>query len=448
MHPLKTIFRFAGFPVQLIIFILRSVAKIAPMNHTKNNASQNPWSDESAHWTQRTLHHLSALTQIGPRPATQNGERRAALYARERLQNAGIERVREELLLSGRHTYRPYSLALGAALLANLSGAGEKPARVRSLLATVGSAAAIIGFAREANLQPNWTRRVLPQGDSQNIVAIVPARGRATRRVVIHGHLDSHRTPIFYSHPLWLRAFSTIIGCTFASLCIDALRHAASTCSGKKASAKLSLVTQTLQTIACLLTLQAETTPHTIGANDNASGAATVLSLGERLALQPLENTEVWIVGNGCEEVGCYGIAALLRRHPIELREAYFLNFDMLGIGTPSVIAREGLLLKQDADAHLLALAHQVGEEFPDLWSGAHDSDAYTDSGLTTRQGFAALTIDAQLPKEHPSAAQMGHWHQPSDRLENIEFACLARAQEFGWQLLQRIDRESQRATS
>lgn len=420
------------------------------MNDTTHHTPDPlPWSEDSAHWTQRTLHHLTAFTHIGPRPACQNGERRAALYARDVLKNIGIERVREELFLSGRDTYRPYTLALGMALLANFIGASsEKSSRPRSLLATAGSVAAIIGFAREANLAPNWTRRALPQGDSQNIVAVIPARGRATRRVVVHGHLDSHRTPIFYSHPLWLRAFSTIIGITFASLICDALRHAASTCSGKSSNFKLALVTQTLQTISCLLTLQAETTPHTIGANDNASGAATVLSLGERLHENPLHNTEVWIVTNGCEEVGCYGIAALLRRHPIELKNAYFLNFDMVGIGTPSVIAREGLLSKKDADAHLLALAHQVGAEFPDLFSGAHSSDAYTDGGLTNRQGFGALTIDAQLPDEHPSALQMGHWHQPSDQIGNIEFACLARAQEFGWQLLQRIDGESGRANT
>ncbi len=421
-------------------------------NSNNPNSTSNSWSDQSTYWTQRTRHHLEALTQIGPRPATQNGERRAALYARDVLKNAGIERVREELVMSGRNTYRPYALALGAALLAHIISSSnddnqeKKPSRARSFLASTCSIAAIIGFAREANLQPNWTRRVLPQGDSQNIVAVIPPSGRATRRVVVHGHLDSHRTPIFYSHPLWLRAFSTIIGCTFASLIIDALRHAASTCSGKSTNSKLGLATQSLQTLACLLTLQGDSAPHTTGANDNASGAATVLSLGERLAAQPLKNTEVWVVGNGCEEVGCYGIAALLRRHPTELRDAYFLNFDMVGIGTPSVIAREGLLLKQPADAHLLALAHQVGEEFPDLWAGAHDSDAYTDSGLTTRQGFAALTIDSQMPPEHPSAAQMGHWHQPSDTIENIEFEALARTQEFGWQLLQRIDLESQRA--
>lgn len=77
-----------------------------------------------------------------------------------------------------------------------------------------------------------------------------------------------------------------------------------------------------------LATVQPDLTPHAQGANDNASGVAVVMSLAERLAHEPLANTEVWALASGCEEVGSYGTQAFCDRRRPELPGLFGLSLD------------------------------------------------------------------------------------------------------------------------
>jgi hypothetical protein len=401
-------------------------------------------------WPALALEHCRVLCkEIGPRPSTGAGEKQAADYALQVLLrawepvlagDAHAAPPRRELILSQRSAYRPYSLALAAGLAAHLFSGRSWMKRV----AGAGlSAAAAWAFSREADLKTNWTHKILKPGDSQNIVAVLPARGDSKgerrRRIVLCAHLDSHRTPIFYSHPLWLKIFAPFIALTFASLAVDAVRHAA----GSSRRSKLGKLHAMIEAVALLLTLQAEKSPYSHGANDNASGAGVVLSLAQRLANEPLHNCEVWIVLTGCEEVGAHGMRALLRRHEKALRDAPFLNFDMVGVGAPTVNAAEGLLLKVPCDLHLRAVAFQVAQDNPDLLGGEHAGAAYTDATFARQNGLAALTIDSQTPQSHVAHARGGYWHQREDTFDKIEPECLAAAHELGWKMLQKLDGEA-----
>jgi Zn-dependent M28 family amino/carboxypeptidase len=84
------------------------------------------------------------------------------------------------------------------------------------------------------------------------------------------------------------------------------------------------------------LTAQPDTTPFTHGANDNASGAAIVLSLAERLAREPLARTEVWALGSGCEEVGSYGAQAFADAHRGDLPGLVAISIDNVGGAAPA----------------------------------------------------------------------------------------------------------------
>lgn len=391
-------------------------------------------------YTNRALAHIRHWTvEIGPRPSTSAAERRAAEYSAQVMREAGLQDVRLEPFRSGRSTYQPYLLALAAGLLGNLLylwRGGRRTAWLSAALNGLGAQ----GFYAEANFDDNWMRRLLPAGPSQNAIGVVPAAGERRHRVVLLGHLDTHRTPIFYSGPLWLRLFSTLVGTAFASLILSAVAGTLAAISNRSKVAWLSRVAVAFQSFALALTLQAESTPYTAGANDNASGAATVLALGERLAQEPLPHTEVWIVNNGCEELGCYGVQALLDAHGDELRDAYILDFDMVGVGQPALLTREGLLRSYYPDPGLLDLAREVAAEHPDLIAGEHPGGAYTDIGVVIKRGLRGLVIDSRLPAGHPATDRMGYWHQPHDTFDKIEPDCLAKAHAFGWALLQRIE--------
>src|SRR5262249_6087986 len=68
-----------------------------------------------------------------------------------------------------------------------------------------------------------------------------------------------------------------------------------------------------------------------VGADDNASGTAAVLSIGETLAKQPRRRNVLLAFWSG-EELGLIGSSAFVSNPPIPLDqiEAY-LNFDMVG---------------------------------------------------------------------------------------------------------------------
>jgi Zn-dependent M28 family amino/carboxypeptidase len=84
------------------------------------------------------------------------------------------------------------------------------------------------------------------------------------------------------------------------------------------------------------------------GANDNASAVGTLLALAERLKDQPLQNTALWLAFTGCEESGCDGMKTLIREHGNMLRDAIFIDVEMVGIGDRlSYIAEEGNLRRR-----------------------------------------------------------------------------------------------------
>jgi len=179
-------------------------------------------------------------------------------------------------------------------------------------------------------------------------------------------------------------------------------------------------------------------TPFTHGANDNATGAALVLALAERLKEEPLANTEVWALNCGCEEVGLYGAVAFVREHREALGDACFVTLDSVGgPGTgPCFITREGMLRPYRSDPGLLALCREIAVQRPELGAYAHVMKlGYTEGVIGVKNGLRSLTFVNLTP-----AGELPHWHRPTDVYENVDPDVLARTGAFLWELLQHID--------
>ena len=448
-------------------------------------------SPDSQRWAERAYDHVRALAvDIGPRPSTREGERRAAEYALDVLTRAGLASPHLETFTSGRSTYRPYTWAFVAGLLGHalavlpfpsfLSEKGRVGRVGRLSLAAALNALGAWAFFREATLRGHWGRKLSPTGPSQNVVGVVKPRDEVRQRVVLFGHLDTHRTPVFYSSARWLWVFGqsltgalvSLVGSAFLYTLLallgatpprefkagedthlnspSVLRHAS-----RLAPYAFRLPFIAFQTWALGMLLHADRTPYTPGANDNASGAATVLALGERLVQSPLDHTEVWIVNTGCEELGAYGSAAFLDRHGDELRDALFINFDQLGVGEPTLNLSEGLVYPIHYTPELLQMAREAASPRQDphptplpegegvnqgrsLLGPEHPGGAYTDTWHVITRGFKGIILDSRpVGGDVVSGA---HWHQMSDTFDKVDLAALARAQEWAWRLLQRID--------
>jgi hypothetical protein len=382
------------------------------------------------------MEHIRVLArEIGPRGSTTAEEKKAAEYAAEVLAGHGLE---PEIgsFSSARSGWYPFALFSGLMLIALaffLVGG-----RIGSLVAPALGAVSVASVLLELSFLPNPLRWVLPRAQSQNVSARIPARAETRRKAVLVGHLDTHRTPIAFSSDTWLRVFRTLIPLGLLASVVLLAIFAAGVIFENGLWRLSALVPGLLLAAVLAVSLQADLTPFTHGANDNASGAGIVLSLAEDLAAEPLRETDVWVVLSGCEEVGCYGADAFLRSHKDDLSGAFWLTLDSVGAeGTsPCYLTRETFLLTTNSDPGLLAIADTVATEQPDLKARPHQfRGAYTEGAIGGKHGLRVLTLLATRPN-----GAVPDWHRTTDVLERLDEGAVVRCESFVKELLARIN--------
>jgi hypothetical protein len=387
-------------------------------------------------WAARALEHVRHLSlDIGPRGSTTPAETETAAYAWSVLDRLELS-PQMQRFRSAISAWRPFALAAALALLA--VALYPQAGRVTAAIAAAIVAVALVSSFLELNFSPNPLRWLLPKRPSQNVWAVLPARGQASQRVVVVGHLDSHRTPFIFGSTTRLRFFGVLVGLSLLGLVTLTGLYLVGAVIQEDILYFISLAPAVFLLILLVVAIQADATPYTHGANDNATGTALVLALAERLKEEPLANTEVWALNSGCEEVGLYGAAAFVREHRRELADACFITMDSVGgPGTgPCFITREGMLKPYRSDPGLLALCREVAAQRPEL--GAYPGVmklGYTEGAIGVKNGLRTLTFVNLTP-----AGELPHWHRPTDVYENVDPDVLARTGEFLWELLQRVD--------
>ena len=389
-------------------------------------------------YTQSAVDHIRHLSEtIGGRASCSPAERQAAEYAADQMRRLGLSAVRLESYRGAPSTYRPYALAFIAALVGTLL-VWVLPGRGTMVVAALLSALGAWGMLAETDFATNWMRRLLPSAGSQNAVGVIPPQGEIRKRAVLCAHLDTHRTPIFYSSTVWHMLFGLLVGGAFVSMVVGAAGYGLGAIFGWTWVRWIGLVAAAIEIFALVLCLHADLTPFSPGANDNASGVGVILALAGRLAEEPLAHTEVWLAFTGCEEVASYGMVAFLDAHQAELgAEAVYVILDQVGLGRLMVLTSDGLILKRKTHPRALVLARRANEVLPGIEVGDQVGIAYTDAAVATKRGLIALTVDALLP---PGSEDGMHWHQMSDTLEHVDPGALADAHAFTWQLLREID--------
>lgn len=382
------------------------------------------------------IRHLSET--IGPRGSATPKEREAAEYAAETLRLAGLD-PSIQTFTSAKSGWYPSALFAGLMLFSFLVFwfAGGWGAVGALVIAT----AALLSILRELAFRSNALRWILPKGHSQNVVARIAASGEARQRVILMGHLDSHRTPLAFSSDGWLRVFGLLIpiglAASVASILIFLGAAVLTAAFWRPLSTPFALAMLGL----FLITIQADRTKYTAGANDNASGAAVVLAIGQRLARRPLLQTDVWVVLSGCEEVGCYGAEAFARSQTDRGPKTAWFTLDSLGTrsGSPCYLSQERFLLTVRSDPQLMKIADSIAQRQPELRARAHAgfSGAYTESAIGAKYGFRVLTLISMTPEGRPT-----EWHRPTDIVERLDPASVEACEAFTLEFLQSVDRD------
>ncbi|MFH2104336.1 MAG: M28 family peptidase [Chloroflexota bacterium] len=380
------------------------------------------------------LGHIRALAvEIGPRGPTREGERRGAEYARLQLEKIGLQPV-WETFRSARSIFHPH--LLGGILMLVAFAVFPLAGRVSAAFAAGLSLLVVISELQELGFQSNLFRMLVPKGESQNVYAIIPPKGEHRQDLVLVGHVDSQRTPLIFRTPRWVKIYDRFTMVAFASFIIQIVLYALAAAFAWTWAWYASIPTAVCAVLLVAMCLEAESTPFTAGANDNASAVGMVLTLAEQLARAPLANTRIFAVLTGCEEVQHYGMIDWYRRHRGELKAPRAIVFEMLGCAGPAWTTREGIIVPFRSDAELTRMAEKLSDAHPE-WRAYPTMISGGNSELSDAVRFKvpAITLFGLKPD-----GEAPFWHQRGDTFDKLDPEVMERTWEFGRALVQEID--------
>lgn len=375
----------------------------------------------------RWLEHVRVLAvDIGPRGPTREGERRGSLYAKEQFERMGLQ-PQWETFRSARSIFHPHLmgaiLMLVAFVLFPLGG------RFNAALAALISILVLVNEVLELSFRANLFRWLVPKGESQNVYAILPPQGEHRADLILVGHVDSQRTPLIFKNRTWVKLYDLFTFLAFAAFILQAILYTLAAIFGWSWVWYVTIFSALCALLLAAMCIQAERTPFTAGANDNATAVGMVLTLTEELLRQPLQHTRVWAVITGCEEVQHYGMIDFYQRHLSELKNARAVVFEMLGCAGPAWVTREGIVVPFHSNPQMVALAERLSSENP-AWAAYPASISGGNSELSdaVRFGVPGITFFGLTPD-----GEAPYWHQRGDTFDKMKPEIMEKT----WQMVQ-----------
>lgn len=380
--------------------------------------------------------HVQALADgIGPRPAGTPREARAHEYVRAALAETGITQV-ETLPFQSPDTWGYAMILPGAlALAGNLL-----PGRLGRL------AGGLLSLYAARSLVDTTTGRLTlladlsPMGPSATQIVRLPAAEEPRRRLVLVGHVDANKHRLTFGPSA--KHFLTTAGSmgvmvTVLNGVIQLLRAI-----GPKNLMKLDYRLSLLGMGAGVALLLAdEQGPWIDGANDNASAVACLLGLAAHLRAHPLRHTEVWLAFTGAEETGCLGMHALLDTYGDTLKDAYFLDFEMVGAGELAYVTRHSGLSGFNSympDSESVALVVETARRLPEYGVKGVPMTIVEEVGALRSRGHRGICLVGV-----GEDGFLVNWHQSSDTSANILPDRLEKAARFALACAQTLDEQA-----
>ena len=375
---------------------------------------------------------LKLAVEIGPRGACTAAEARAAGYIRGRFEERGLEVTTQEFSCIDTCSYL-YIIYLGVAIACGVLSYWftyyAAPIAVLNALA----------LALDLETFPLLSR-ILPHKLSRNVIGELPAENKKVGLVVV-AHYDSARSALSFGPKLiknFRLSFSLMISAVFAVALLAVANLIVRLSSGH---ANLWVWIVTLVVCAYMLvplTIMVHrelAMDYTPGANDNASGVATMLALADKASEEESLLPGIMFVATGAQEVGTAGMLEFLKSYGERIKGALVVNLDNLGAGHLCYIDCEGMLLGHNSSPVLLWLSGKVAEKkrLP-VWRTGYRLLS-TDATPALARGYPAMSLmafddDGMLP----------NWHWQSDTVDNVDMENLEVARAFIWNLARRID--------
>ncbi len=383
------------------------------------------------------IEHIRQLSvEIGPRGSTTAGERRGADYCRSAFENIGLSPV-FETYQSAVSIFDPHILGSAGMLISfGLYAFGTPLLQGLAALLAVG---ALTCELLELGFKDNLFRRLVPKGQSQNVFAVIPPAAKHRADLVLIGHVDTQHTPLIFRSPAWVAAYQNFTTTAFVLFLLQALLYLAGTFTRWPWTWYASIPSAVCAVLLAAICIEANRSPFTAGANDNASAVGMVLGLAEELHKTPLQHTRVYAVCTGCEEVQHYGAIDFFTRHRKEMLNPRGLVFEMLGSAGPGWETQEGIIIPFRPDANMLRLVEHLSAEHPE-WGGypVKINGGNSEMADCVRFDVPALTLFGMTPD-----LVAPYWHQVGDTFDKLNPDVLARTWALTWALVQALDKSA-----
>jgi hypothetical protein len=388
------------------------------------------------HYAKQALSHARFLSeQIGPRGAATPEEHRAAEYVQTQLKQSGLSDVRLESFRAPRSGWRPLTVVFSLALWGTILCWGNfyltRVPAIGALIGVVLCAISLWLLYRIATRRNHFLSRRLATATSHNAVGRIVAANKDTQHVVLVANLDTYPDNWVVRTPRRTRVFYGMLRGVALSLVVSIGLFILGALEAWPFAFVAGGVCSMVQGLGLLLTLQADRGDFSPGANDNASGVGTLLALAERLRVEPLTHTAVWIVCAGSHTVDGSGLRWFMRHHPDLVHTAWFIGCERAGRGDRvAVVKREGWL-PRSIRAEVRDLIARATADRVELRPRPISIARTTPIGPATWQGCRSLCVEME---EDRPATRLG---DVSDRLTTT---ALNEVHQFVWTLLKTLD--------
>src|SRR3954453_8902716 len=395
---------------------------------------------------------INELCSFEGRRAGTDAERRAANWLAQRLRDRGRRAVIEP-------TYVHPHYGLVHALHCALGFAGSLVAIIAPPVGFAIVLVAALSMYLDLNGRFYLARRIFFRRASQNVVS-PGKRAKAPARVFICAHYDSARSGAAFQpkrvarasrlakrFPFPIAPFRVLFWSLAVLLPILGARMAG---VDSGLISLLQLIPTLILLIGVFLLADIELSDVVPGANDNASGVATAISLAEELDAEAPENLDVWLLLTGGEECQMEGMRSFVRAHrkSIDRHNTYFLVLDAVGAGAVRYETGEGLAVTYDMDKRLVQLCNAVAT------ADRENGDRFGAKPL--RQPFATDALPVRIAKFRSTAITClddgsllpANYHRPEDIPKRIDREALDRSHDFILELVRALDRDAGRRTS
>ena len=365
------------------------------------------------------------------------GERRAAEWLSARLRAiAGVDVVLEDEPSWG--TFPPTATGLGLLGMAGAALVLRGHRASGSLLA----AATFAGIVDEAQNGPRILRRLVRRRRTTvNLIARAGEQDAGERdagerdgtgTLVVLAHHDAPQTGFLFDQTLQRRLHELAPGLLervktpppqwWFGLAAP-LSTAAAAVGGRRWLARAGLAIGAVGVALVADIWRSQTVP---GANDNLSGVAALVALGELLRKRPVSRLRVLLVSCGAEETLQDGVRAFVARHRHELapERTWFVNLETVGSPHLVMLEAEGpVWMEYYAGPWLRDLLALRAERLGIGLQRGFRARASTDSVIPSRAGYPIATLVSMTDWRSPA-----NYHLPSDIPANLDYSTVADA--------------------